>query len=596
MNCTFRLFRGQVLNACSIFSTNATRRFFSFTNITRYFFVLAANLLCMLVLPMTAQAQTPVDAGSLRQQIEKGQQPLPRKAIPAKPIEPAPLEAPAGLTVTIKTFRFVGNTLMSAEQLAPAVAPYLNRPLGLPELHKAAAAVAAAYRQAGWVVRAYLPQQEIQDGIISIQIVEAVFGGVVLDGGEPRRLSLSTALDMIESAQAKGENLNADGIDRALLLIDDLPGVTAAGKLRPGRNAGETELALKLGDEPLLRVEAGVNNTGSRSTGSEQILANLDINSPLALGDQMKANLVHTRGSDYLRLGATAPLGSDGWRVGINASTLSYRLVAPEFISLNGKGTSDTVGLEAAFPLIRSRLKNLYFNANADRKTFDNQANGAVTTRYKSSVVTLGLAGNLFDNFGGGGANSVSLSFIDGNLNLDGSPNQAADAATTRAAGHYNKLRYTATRQQVITKQLSLFAALSGQLAGKNLDSSEKFYLGGADGVRAYPSSEGGGSDGQMLNLELRWKLFKSILLTGFYDYGHVTVNRDNNFVGASTLNAYSLKGAGLALGWQWDSGLTANLTWARRQGQNPNPTATGLDQDGSLERDRLWARVMMPF
>jgi len=547
------------------------------------------------MLPALALAQP--DAGTLRQQIEQGQpQPLPRKAVPLKPLEPEPLKAPAGLTVTVKAFRFAGNTLLSAEQLAPAVASYLNRPVGLAELRKAAAAVAEAYRQAGWIVRAYLPQQEIESGIVTIQIVEAVFSGAVLEGSPPLRLPPSTALGMIESAQAKGENLNAGAIERALLLIDDLPGVTVAGNLRPGRNQGETELAFKLGDEPLLRAEAGIDNTGSRSTGPERLIANLALNSPLARGDLMSANFLHTEGSDYLRAGFTLPLGHDGWRAGINGSILNYRLVAAEFRALNGKGTSDSVGLEASYPIIRSRLRNLFLLFNHDRKTFDNEANGATTSRYRLSSTSVGLSGNLFDNLGGGGANAANLVYTSGDLDLDGSPTQGADAITTRAAGSYGKWRYALSRQQVITSELSFYGLLTGQVAGKNLDSSEKFYLGGATGVRAYPASEGGGSEGQMLNLELRWRLPKGFNFTAFHDWGEVKVNRDNNFTGAPALNDFSLKGAGLALGWQADSGLTARITWARRLGENPNPTATGLDQDGSLVRDRLWASAMLPF
>jgi hemolysin activation/secretion protein len=552
-------------------------------------------LVALLSFSCAAHAQP--DAGTLLQQIEKDQQPLlPRQAEPAKPLEPAPFKAPSGLSVTVKEFRFAGNTLLSAEQLAPAVASYLNRPLGMTELRRAAAAVADAYRQAGWIVRAYLPQQEIQDGIVTIQIVEAVFAGTVIDGKAPQRFSKDAALRMIEAAQNKGERLNAEAIDRALLLLDDLPGVSATGSMRAGRTKGETELALKLADEPLFRAEAGTDNTGSRSTGAERLFANLNVNSPLGFGDLITANAVHTKGSDYLRVDGTLPIGSDGWRIGVNASYLTYRLVAPEFIALNGSGTSDVVGIVARYPLIRSRLNNLYFNASMDHKTFDNSAGGAATTRYAASTFTAGLSGNLFDNFGGGGVNSASVSYVDGDLNLAGSPNQALDAATTQSDGHYSKLRYSASRQQVLAESVSLYAALSGQLAGKNLDSSEKFYLGGASGVRAYPASEAGGSEGQMVNMELRWRLPNGFSLTPFYDWGRVRVNRNNNYIGAPALNSYSLEGGGLALGWQADFGLSAKLTWAHRRGNNPNPTATGLDQDGSLVRDRLWASVMLPF
>ncbi len=547
--------------------------------------------------PWPACAQTPPDAGSLQQQIDRERKPmLPPRATPERPAEPAAMQPAAGASITVSAFRFAGNTLLGEEQLAPAVAGYLNRPLDFAQLQKAAAAVAEVYRQAGWVVRAYLPQQEIQAGVVTIQIVEAVFGGAVIEGDPPLRLKLATALAVIDAAQTRGEKLNADAIDRALLLLDDLPGVTAIGNLRPGHEEGETELVLNLGDEPLLRAEAGMDNTGSRSTGTERLLANLTMSSLLALGESVNASIIHTQGSDYARLGVTLPVGGTGWRAGINASSLRYQLVAPEFVAFEGKGTSETTGLEASYPLIRSRLKNLYVNANADRKTFDNQSGGAVTTRYRTETLSLGLAGNLFDNIGGGGANSASLSLVAGDLNLDDSPNQAADAATVRAAGHYTKLRYAASRQQVIADDLAVFAALSGQQAGKNLDSSEKFYLGGAGGVRAYPASEGGGSEGQMVNLELRWRLPAGFSLTAFHDWGRVRVNRDNGFTGAAILNDYSLKGAGLALGWQADFGLSARLTWARREGENPNPTATGRDQDGSLVRDRLWASVMLSF
>jgi len=549
------------------------------------------------LLAVSTVALAQPDAGTLRQQIEQGQTPtLPRKALPDRPQEPAPLKAPKGTTVTVKTFRFAGNTLLSAEQLEPVVADYLNRPLNMAELNKAAAAVAKAYRDAGWVVRAYLPKQDIQDGTVTIQIVEAVFSGAVIDGQAPHRFSVARALGMVEAAQSRNEKLSADDIDRVLLLIDDLPGVAATGNFRAGKNEGETELALKLADEPLIRFEVGADNTGSRATGSARLLANLALNSPLGQGDLVSANYLHTDGSDYLRVGYTQPIGLDGWRVGVNGSILSYRLVAPEFQALNGKGSSDSIGLEASYPIIRSRPRNLYLQLNHDRKTFDNEANGVTSSKYRLNATSIGLTGNLFDNLGGGGANIASLTYTTSDLNLNGSPTQATDAITTQTDGHYGKWRYALSRQQVVNNNVSLYAAFSGQWSPDNLDSSEKFYLGGANGVRAYPSSEAGGTQGQMLNLELRGKLPYGFTLTPFYDWGRVVVNTNNNYLGAANPNVMRLQGIGLAVGWQGDTGISAKLTWAHRQGGNPNPTATGKDQDGSLNKDRLWASVMLPF
>ncbi len=93
---------------------------------------LIAPLLLALAVPVTSVslAQTPPDAGALQQQIERERATqLPRRIAPDKPATPAALPPLAGIVVTVKQFRFAGNTLLSAEQLAPAVAPFLERPL-----------------------------------------------------------------------------------------------------------------------------------------------------------------------------------------------------------------------------------------------------------------------------------------------------------------------------------------------------------------------------------------------------------------------------------------------------------------------------------
>ena len=556
-----------------------------------------AAAIALAILSTGIAAQTPPDAGTLRQQIEQGREAtFPRKALPAKPATPEAMRPLSGVVITVTQFQLAGNTLLGAEPLQAALAPFLNRPLDYTQLQAAAAAVADVYRAAGWIVRAYLPQQDIAEGVVTIQIVEAVFGGMQLEGAPATRVSLTQIQRGFEAQQKVGAPLNAEALDRALLLADDLPGVAVSGSLREGTQAAQTDLVLKMADEPLAVGEVNLDNTGARSTGETRLSANLNLNSPFGYADLLSANLIHTEGSDYLRVAGTVPVGYAGWRVGANASSMNYRLVSAEFAALDSKGSSTSTGLEVSYPLVRSRLQNLYFNANADFKNFDNQANGATATHYKATTLTLAFNGNLFDKLGGGGANAASMAFTSGQLDLAGSPNQAADAASAQTDGAFSKLRYSASRQQVITDDLSFYAALSGQWANKNLDSSEKFYLGGASGVRAYPSSEAGGASGQLLSLELRYRLPQGFNLTGFYDSGSVTINHDNSFTGAPALNDYSLKGAGLTLAWQGTSGLSVKGTWARRIGDNPNPTTTGNDQDGSLITDRLWVTASLPF
>ena len=548
----------------------------------------------------SAGAQTPPSAGTLQQQIERdqpGAQPRPQAPPRGKAAPEAP---PVGQTVTVRSFKFKGNTLLTSEALSAALAGLVGRPIDFARLQSSAAAVTDYYRANGWVVQAYLPEQDLGQGEVTIAIVEAVFGQARISGQEAQRVESQTVLDIFARQQPSGQFLSMTALDRALLLADDLPGVSVSGTLAPGPQNGQTDLLVQLADEPWLSGSVSLDNTGSVSTGSLRSQAGLNLSSPSGRGDAANLSLMWAQGTRYGRVGYSLPLGSDGWRIGANASRLDYELISDAYKSLNASGQSITTGLELSYPLLRSRALNLSATLSADQKKFFNVSGGATSSDYSNVPVSLGLSGSSFDAWGGGGAHALSVALTEGKLNLSGSPTEASDASTTRTAGTYAKLRYALSRQQQVSEGLSLYGSLSGQWASKNLDSSEKFYLGGSSGVRAYPSSEGGGTLGHMLNVELRWQLPQGLSLAGFYDHGSVTQNVNNDFAGAPAINHFALKGAGVSMGWRHGSGLLLQATYARRIGRNPNAITTdvnrGADQDGTLHRDRFWLTASMPF
>ena len=110
-------------------------------------------------------------------------------------------------------------------------------------------AVSAAYLEAGWTARASLPQQEIVDGVVTIEITEAVFGVATLEGVQPKRIEASYLVKMAQARLTKGKPLHANDLDRVLLLLDDLPGVSVAGHLVAGAHDGETNLMLSAMDD-----------------------------------------------------------------------------------------------------------------------------------------------------------------------------------------------------------------------------------------------------------------------------------------------------------------------------------------------------------
>jgi len=196
--------------------------------------------------------------------------------------------------------------------------------------------------------------------------------------------------------------------------------------------------------------------------------------------------------------------------------------------------------MELSYPLLRHQIKNLYLMARVEQKHFDNQGANTTVSRYRTEEQSWGLRANLYDDLGAGASSAGSLIVGSGFLDLRDSPTLSTDATTTATNGTFTRLRYSLSRDQGLGRGFSAFAAVNGQTADKNLDSSVKFYLGGINGVRAYPASEGSGYQGFVLNLEARWKPTAEWQLAALYDYGYVTVNHDNSYSGASTLNEYA--------------------------------------------------------
>jgi hemolysin activation/secretion protein len=505
-------------------------------------------------------AQTPADAGSLQQGIERQLQKPRMPMTPTVPTEEAPAEEVRGEKIVVKGFSFVGNTKFSSEQLTAVLQAYLDKPVTFVQLRMTGIEISDFYRQQGWVAKAFLPKQEIKEGIVVIEIIESKFGTLNQQGDDPVHFSFDLAQQYVDAAQAGGELLNQNN--------------------------------LRLVDETEIDSELTIHNAASRSTGSEQAVLTTNFNSPSGVGDQVGLNLMKSEGMEFVRAEYSRPIGFQGVRAKANVSLMRYDVVADDFAALDLTGDSQTLGVGLSYPIIRSKSGNLYFDSGYQQKDFRNKSIGSVTSDYQVNNLTLTLTGNAFDKFGGGGANLANVDVVFGDVDL-GTVESSENSALN---GSFEKLRYLVSRQQLINEKFSLYGAINGQLTSDNLDSSEKFFLGGANGVRAYPNNEGGGSIGHMLNLELRYQVKTNLTVTGFYDWGRVKQNADNNISSPASPNRFDLKGAGLALLWTGPEGISVKGTFARRIGDNPNPTTTGNDQDGTLKKNRVWLQASLPF
>lgn len=309
-----------------------------------------------------------------------------------------------------------------------------------------------------------------------------------------------------------------------MLLLQDTPGVSSSrATLQPGASVGTSELLIDLQPAEPYTGNVVLDNHGSRYTGEYRLAATLNLASPLRIGDQLSVSALSSGTNlSYGRLAYQLPLGSDGLRVGAAYSDIRYKL-GQEFEALQAHGTARSASMFAAYPFIRSPLKNLSGTVSVEDKRLNDYVDATSTqTGKKVSVTSLGLSGSLQDALGGGGISNFDLALALGRLNINSPSALAIDAASAQSNGGYSRVSYAASRLQRLTNATMLSISVTGQQAGKNLDSSEKFSLGGANGVRAYPQGEASGDEGYRATLELRHSLTANLQATLFYDVGHV--------------------------------------------------------------------------
>lgn len=500
--------------------------------------------------------------------------------------------------ITLKEINFTGVTILGDMELKELVAKFIGVPMSYEQMLDIGMTVETYYRQNNYLSRVIMPPQDLTEGKLMLDVIESVFSKIEVEEALvalPKTQEFVQAL--IKEQQPLGEVLNTKSLDRGIALANDVPGVNAQGSLRQGQQLGETELLLKLYAGRTYQAEITVDNGGSRATGLDRLTASLTLFNPSDIGDLLSMIHVRTRGSDYSRLAYSVPIGLDGWRIGANVSIMGYEVVVGEAGVKGAVGQAITQGLELLYPLVREDNKSTTVTINADQKFFNNRSSqGYTISKYESDVLSAQISGFMRDATPGGSTGTYSLQFSRGHIDLGGSTNQQTDLTGANTAGVFSKIKLNATWQQYLSTQTSAFVSYTAQLANKNLDSSEKMQLGGMTGVRAYPTGEGSGSDAQLLTLELRHSLENGINMAAFYDWGQVWLQHKTDYPGAPALNMYELRGFGASVGYTMNNGVNFKATWARRDGKNPNPTQTGMDQDGTRDRDRYWLQLTVPF
>lgn len=535
-----------------------------------------------------AQQARPPDAGQALRSQEQRPLPPPSGQTLELPLPDAASGQDAGqaegASVRVAGFSLEGNSAIGSDELLALLADLRGRTLTLAQLQAGAGRITTRYRERGYpLARAYLPAQAIDGGVVRIAVLEGRYGQVEVHNASALRASAVAApLRHLQPGQA----VRAVPLERALLTLRELAGAQASATLRPGAQVGTTDLVVDV--QPAQRLVGSIeaDNSGNRYTGQYRVTGHLDVNSPLRLGDRLSLQVLATDQDQHqYRAAWQVPVGSWGTQLGTAWSRMDYSL-GRDFADLDAHGTARVASAWVTQPLLRRRALDLYAALQYDHKRLQDQIDRFDSlSRKRSRVLTASLYGDGHDGWLGGGATSISLSWSHGRLDLDSALDRVIDRASAGTAGSFNVVRPSLARLQRLGGRWSLYAQAQGQWSDGNLDSSEKFYLGGAYGVRAYPQAEGAGDQGWLASLELRCALDPAWRVSTFADHGAVRINKDP---WDQADNHRGLSGAGVGLDWAahgWQAGASA--AWK---------LGNARVQDGGGHSPQLWVHLARGF
>jgi hemolysin activation/secretion protein len=547
-----------------------------------------------------AFAQQRPDAGQV---LEQTRQPLrlppPDEPVLPKPPEPKPaLPASPQLRVTVEQFTFTGNTLYSEEVLQAQVTEFIGKELDFEGLNEAATKVRAFYRTRGYfLAQAYLPQQAIRNGRVEIGVIEGRVGEVELDRKEGTRFADGLLVGILGAHLKQGQIITETGLERPLLIINDLPGAQVTSEIRPSKTLGAADLRVNVSQAGgLFNGSVDADNQGNRFTGEYRAGATLNWNTPLGYGDQANfRGFVSDEGMWYTRFAYLLPVGYYGTRVGVSYSKFEYRL-AKDFASLNASGDGVVMSAYAFHPIVRTRNSNVILQVSyEDKKLVDRIESQTSFEERHITAKKLGLVGDFRDAFLGGGLNAYAFTWTHGQTGILPPNVLALDIGPTghNTYGLIHKYNVDARRLQRITDQASVLLSISGQRSTRNLPSAEKFSLGGANGVRAFPVGEATADIGLLATVEGRYiwpgvKIFGGdFTLISFYDHGWARLNE--TALAADTENNRSLGGYGFGMSAGQDGGFLVRATAAWK--------SHGIAQSDTAQRvPRVWVQAIKWF
>ena len=466
-----------------------------------------------------------------------------------------------GEKVFIKKIEVTGVTVFPKEKIREIVEPYEGKELSLREIHKVANLITDLYRQKEYLTsRAYIPPQDLADGILEIRVLEGKMGELKIEGNRYFSDELLEGKFRIK----KGEYFDYEQLRKSLIKINEHPDRIAKSVLVPGTEPGQTDVILKIEDQRPYHVGFEYDNFGSRYIGEDRLAITLSHNNFTGHDDILNLKYLLS-GDDHYDLESLRyllPIGHT-WEVGLYAVHSEMEL-GEEFEVTETEGKSTIVSLFVNKYLVDEEDLEVRLTSGFDYKYSRNFQLGAETSRDELRIIKVGVDIDKTDKWG---RTILVNEFSYGIPDLWGSLEDVdSEASRSGSGGKFTKWNIQLLRLQSLPfpKNATLFWKNEFQISPYILTASEQFQIGGIRNNRGYPPAEKVGDEGVSSVIELStpigfmpkvWtipfsekKIYDALRFVAFYDWAHAELHKP----GTGEKDKETLRSAGCGLRFNW--------------------------------------------
>ncbi|KZC99322.1 hypothetical protein TH47_06265 [Thalassospira sp. MCCC 1A02803] len=496
-------------------------------------------------------------------------------------------------TIVINEVLFYGNDNVENSELQQVIEAFLKRPLTAADLSDAALAVSDVYHQRGFLAaQVVVPPQEIVDGRVAFWVLEGYLDkdGIVLDDYSNDTVSIDYIKRILTREITEGSPIERHEYERALRIVEDLPGVHVESRIFPGTEVGTGRLGVDIYQTEPLTALLSYDNSGFYGTGIHRATA-FGRSENVFGGHEALSLTFSTSGSAqrYVGVDGDVPLGSAGWKIGALASYMDYAM-RDEYNTSNEHGWGTVFGVRAYYPLMLLRDTTVSVTASLNRSVMADEYDDYDDYERNVDVAEMTFHGDHADL---SGVTSFAAHFFAGHVDIT----EGTDFGKTE--GGFGVAELHASRLQEFGNRFNGYVEGKLQVSTQNLDGLMRCSIGGPDSNRGYAVGEVSADQCFVVNSDIRYDLDQDLLpgaaqVGAFVDYS--LSQQDHTDISGVDNHRNSLASIGVLANLQVSDSSFLNASLGYQLTESEEKKSLGNQADYRSSPVRFWLQAVIQF